>query len=194
MERLLCMMIGYGCGNFLTAYFVVKMKLDKSIFMLGSGNPGMTNTIRVLGKKYGSIVLAGDLSKTILAYLIGLILVPKERVIVALYTGIGTVLGHNYPIWYHFHGGKGVATTCMALVLVDPIIGISSCLLGLIVVVLVHSLAYGAVIIPMIFWISTCFGQNRESSMITGLLSLLMLVKHRKGLWDGKEKDGGKER
>lgn len=114
MARLISLAVGYLFGTFQTAFFYGKLH-GIDIREHGSGNAGTTNTLRVLGTKAGIIVFAGDMLKSIIAiYLIRLILVPKFPELgplLVLYTGAGCVLGHNFPFYMNFRGGKGIATT-----------------------------------------------------------------------------------
>lgn len=114
MVRLLCVAIGYIFGAFQTAFFYGKMK-GIDIREHGSGNAGTTNTLRVLGTKAGLIVFAGDMLKSIIAILLVKWLIavnyPEIMPLLVLYTGAGCVLGHNFPFYMNFRGGKGIATT-----------------------------------------------------------------------------------
>ncbi len=124
MERLICLLflvVGYFCGSFQTAYFIGKLK-HVDIRKEGSGNLGTTNTFRVLGVKSGLITFAGDIFKVFFACALAYIFVimifklPIERIPLFLYTGFGTVLGHDFPFYLKFKGGKGVAATAAALI------------------------------------------------------------------------------
>lgn len=114
MERLVCLAIGYCLGLFQTAYFYGKMK-GIDIRQHGSGNAGTTNTLRVLGTKAGLIVLLGDILKTILAVVIVTLIFgkshPETIYLLKLYAGMGAILGHNFPFYMNFKGGKGIAAT-----------------------------------------------------------------------------------
>ncbi len=114
MERLVCLAIGYCLGLFQTAYFYGKMK-GIDIRQHGSGNAGTTNTLRVLGTKAGLIVLLGDILKTILAVVIVTLIFkeshPDTIYLLKLYAGMGAILGHNFPFYMNFKGGKGIAAT-----------------------------------------------------------------------------------
>lgn len=114
MERLVCLAIGYCFGLFQTAYFYGKMK-GIDIRQYGSGNAGTTNTLRVLGTKAGLIVLLGDIVKTILAVVVATLLFkeshPDTIYLLKLYAGMGAILGHNFPFYMNFKGGKGIAAT-----------------------------------------------------------------------------------
>ena len=114
MERVICLIIGYAFGLFQTAFIYGKLH-GIDIREHGSGNAGTTNTLRVLGTKAGLIVLAGDIIKCILAIVIsGLIFGvshPDEIYLLKLYAAAGAILGHNFPFYLHFRGGKGIAAT-----------------------------------------------------------------------------------
>lgn len=114
MVRGYCVLIGYVFGLFQTAYFYGKCK-GIDIRQVGSGNAGTTNTLRVLGTKAGLIVLAGDILKTMAAILIVKLLFkntyPNIIYLLMLYTAMGAILGHNYPFYLKFKGGKGIAAT-----------------------------------------------------------------------------------
>ncbi len=114
MIRILAVLIGYVFGMFQTAFFYGKLK-GIDIREHGSGNAGTTNTLRVLGTKAGLFVFAGDMLKSIIAILLVRHLIapsyPKLCPILEFYTGAGCVLGHNFPFYMHFKGGKGIATT-----------------------------------------------------------------------------------
>lgn len=114
MERVICLIIGYVFGLFQTAFIYGKLH-GIDIREHGSGNAGTTNTLRVLGTKAGLIVLAGDIIKCILAIVIsGLIFDdshPEEIYLLKLYAAAGAILGHNFPFYLHFRGGKGIAAT-----------------------------------------------------------------------------------
>ena len=112
--RLACVAIGYVFGLFQTAYFFGKL-VGTDIRQHGSGNLGTTNTLRVLGTKAGLIVLLGDIAKTILAILCTRALFGAQyesiRYLLKVYTAAGVILGHDFPVWLKFKGGKGIACT-----------------------------------------------------------------------------------
>ena len=113
-ERLISLAVGYVFGLFQTAFFYGKAH-GIDIREHGSGNSGTTNALRVLGKKAGLIVLLGDCLKAMIAiFLIRAIfgnIHPEMKWLLALYTGAGVILGHNYPFYMNFKGGKGIAAT-----------------------------------------------------------------------------------
>ena len=115
--RIICVMVGYVFGLLQTGYLYGKMK-NVDIREFGSGNSGTTNCMRVLGKKAGMITFLGDALKGLFCgILIWLVCIyaldySKECTFVyVLYGGLGVVLGHNYPFYMGFKGGKGIAAT-----------------------------------------------------------------------------------
>ena len=115
--RILCVVIGYVFGIFQTGYIYGRLN-NVDIRDFGSGNAGTTNAMRVLGKKAGIITYIGDMLKALLAGLairgiFGLCLgCTKEEVfLLVIYAGVGVILGHNYPFYMGFKGGKGIAAS-----------------------------------------------------------------------------------
>lgn len=112
--RVLVLFIGYLFGNFQTAFIYGKMH-GIDIREHGSGNAGTTNTLRVLGTKAGLIVFAGDLLKAAISIIIVRLLFkdsnPEILQLLIIYTGFGCILGHDYPCFIKFKGGKGIAST-----------------------------------------------------------------------------------
>lgn len=109
MERIICLVIGYVFGLFQTAFIYGKAH-GIDIRQHGSGNAGTTNALRVLGKKAGLIVFLGDVLKTVLAMVICRLLfrnsAPQMLPLLSLYAGAGAILGHNFPFYMKFKGGK----------------------------------------------------------------------------------------
>lgn len=123
MERIICLVIGYVFGLFQTAYIYGRAH-GIDIRKHGSGNAGTTNTLRVLGTKAGLIVFAGDVLKCILAVVVVRLLFgashPDTIYLLMLYTGTGAILGHNFPFYLNFKGGKGIAATAGLILSFHP--------------------------------------------------------------------------
>ena len=104
-QKLLCIIIGYAFGLFQTGFIIGKIH-NIDIREYGSGNSGTTNAMRTLGKKYGFITYFGDALKAvfavILTYFIFRDICAGHMMVIALYTGLGVVLGHNFPFYMHF--------------------------------------------------------------------------------------------
>lgn len=196
MERVICLIIGYAFGLFQTAFIYGKLH-GIDIREHGSGNAGTTNTLRVLGTKAGLIVLAGDIIKCILAIVIsGLIFGvshPDEIYLLKLYAAAGAILGHNFPFYLHFRGGKGIAATA-GLILSFHIAFLP---MGVIIffgtfflthyVSLGSLLVYAGLMIEMVVaGQAGLFGTSQavlnEMYIVTALLTILAYYKHRENI------------
>ena len=181
MFRLISALMGYAFGNILTACIVTKKYNGSSPFETGSGNPGMANVMAQCGFKPGICVLIGDLIKTLIPCLLcRFVIFPGEPGMLAcLYAGLGVVLGHNYPIWHHFRGGKGVSASCAAMFCIHPLWGIAAMLVGMFVVFGTKYLSVGAAFIPVAFIPAAWHFAGREGAIVYAVLSLAMLIAHR---------------
>ena len=123
MERLICLAMGYVFGLFQTAYFYGKAH-GIDIREHGSGNSGTTNALRVMGTKAGLIVFAGDCLKCMIAVWITRLLFGANHTdtiyLLCLYTATGAILGHNFPFYMGFKGGKGIAATAGLILSFHP--------------------------------------------------------------------------
>ncbi|MDT8860026.1 glycerol-3-phosphate 1-O-acyltransferase PlsY [Alkalihalobacillus sp. MEB130] len=104
-------LIGYLLGSLSFSYIIAKKVKKVDIRQHGSGNAGATNTLRVLGLGPALCVLGLDVLKGIVAVWIGLAFAPGETGLYPALAGFAAILGHNWPVYYGFRGGKGVATT-----------------------------------------------------------------------------------
>ncbi len=120
IPRLLCLsalIIGYFFGLFQSAFILAKAR-NVDIYTKGSGNPGTTNMFRVMGAKFGILTFILDIAKVVIAIFLTKFIflnwlqLPIDPIALKLYTGLGAVLGHNFPIYLRGKGGKGVAATC----------------------------------------------------------------------------------
>lgn len=114
MERVICLVIGYVFGLLQTGYLVGKMH-HMDIRKYGSGNAGSTNALRVMGWKAGAMTFAGDCLKCVLAAALVTLIFrnksPEILPLLRLYAGVGATLGHNFPFYMKFKGGKGIASS-----------------------------------------------------------------------------------
>ncbi|WP_130812891.1 glycerol-3-phosphate acyltransferase [Olsenella sp. Marseille-P4559] len=140
--------VGYACGSFLTAELTSRHASGKSAFDVGEGNPGMANMGATYGTTWAAVTLAGDIAKTILAFVVAGALFPADAQVASATAMVGTTLGHVFPAWHHFHGGKGVATTCTGIILMTPAAGGAAAVIGLLVVLFGGYLCLGALAIP----------------------------------------------
>lgn len=177
--RLFSILIGYLFGCVLTAEIVAHAVAGKKASELGeTGNPGMANIMASLGFLPGIITLAGDLGKCIIAALLSYALFHGSGWIVTLYAGLGCTLGHDFPFWRKFRGGKGVATTSMGIGIYSFLPGLVANLIGMIVVLLTKYLCIGGPAIPFSFMVWMLAVGDTEAAGLTAILTVLSLLAH----------------
>ena len=179
MERILCLLIGYAFGNLLTAELSARHFAGKSAFEIGSGNPGMANVMAQCGFKAGILVLIGDLLKTFAACLIcRFVLYPEMGMMASAWAGLGAVLGHNFPVWHRFNGGKGVSCTCAVLFAIHPLWGTLAMIAGMLVVFITKYLPYGGIVIPAAFIPYMWIRGGREGAAVMAAMTVIMFFRH----------------
>lgn len=153
MERFICLLIGYAFGLIQTGYIYGKMK-GVDIRKEGSGNAGSTNALRTMGIKAGLVTLLGDCFKCVFAVVTVYLIYGKTYAdifpLFAMYAGMGAVLGHNYPFYLNFKGGKGIAATAGLILSTTNVWMVLICLfafLGIVAVTRYVSLGSLAVVI-----------------------------------------------
>ncbi|WP_416353435.1 glycerol-3-phosphate acyltransferase [Agrilactobacillus fermenti] len=177
MKIFYSILIGYFLGNFLFAYVISYLKTGQSPTTFGSGNPGTANVGAVLGKQYGILVLIFDLAKTVLAMWLSYLLFPALGRMVILYAGLGVTLGHNFPIWLKFKGGKGVAVAVAIVLLYNPLWGLVSLLVALALLLVTKYLALGGIAILLADTILGLFFYSKSAWVILLLLTLIMIFR-----------------
>lgn len=179
MERVLCLVIGYVFGLFQTGYFYGKMK-GIDIRQHGSGNAGTTNALRTMGAKAGAITLIGDATKCILAVLVARILFADSAEILpllCLYAGVGAVLGHNFPFYLNFKGGKGIAATFGLALATDVRIALICAICFIIIVAITKYVSVGSLIMAAVFWLQLVFaGQSGKFGMTANHLTEMYVL------------------
>ncbi len=150
IPRIASLVIGYLFGIIQTAYIYGKMN-GIDIREHGSGNAGTTNALRVLGKKAGVIVFAGDFLKCFLAIHLVQIIFKNSAAdilpLVGLYGATGCILGHNFPVQLNFRGGKGIACTAGLLAAFDVRIGLIALITFLAIVIVTRYVSLGSMVI-----------------------------------------------
>lgn len=211
LSRILCLAIGYAFGLFQTGYLYGKAH-NIDIREHGSGNAGTTNTLRTLGWKAGAVTFLGDLSKAMLAILVAWLLFrekyPEGIEVLKMYAGFGAVLGHNYPFYLKFKGGKGIA--CMSGFILACFLPVAPLCLILFVgaVAITRYVSLGSILVAVSFFAQlVIFGETgiipmsekyrMEIYVVGAVFSLLALWKHRaniKRLLTGTENKFGSKK
>lgn len=113
----ICAVIGYFLGS-LSAGLMLTRNTGVDIRKQGSSNIGATNVLRLLGAKMGVLTFLGDFAKGLVACTLGYLIAGRNG---AAFAGIFAVLGHNWPVFYDFRGGKGIATSTAVLLFLFPV-------------------------------------------------------------------------
>lgn len=177
--RLICVMLGYLCGSFLTADVVVRIRTGQ--FRRDSfGNPGTANVTSRLGIRWGMIVLCGDILKTVLACIGGWQLLPGPERLGVLYAGLGAVIGHCWPVWNGFRGGKGIACAGAVAVLFSPVIGVGALLGGGAAVLAIGYLAVGSAVIAVLLpLLALLLKKGVQPVVMMAAMGAVLLLRHR---------------
>lgn len=194
--RVVSLLIGYIFGMFVSGFFLGKSK-HVDLREKGSGNVGTTNTARVLGLKYGAITLLCDCLKPVLASLVVWLIFGRAYAghirLLILYASFGAVLGHDFPAFMKFKGGKGVATSVGLILLCFPqafpicavlffsAVGITRYVsLGSILAAV--GLGAQALVMGYLGWLSYPAGNVGEAVVIAEIISVLVIILHRSNI------------
>ena len=208
---LLCIVIPYLLGSVNFGVIISTKEYKDDVRTHGSGNAGATNMLRTFGVKAAVLTMLGDMLKAVVAVGLGYLIVGVNAQVVeenglsyhmvdqfgAAIAGLFVMLGHMFPIFFKFKGGKGVATSAMVILMISPI-AFALCLLVFIIIVVgtkYVSLAsvMGVSLYPIILnaW-SRAYDppRNATACMIAVVMAVLVVFMHRenlKRLWNGKE-------
>ena len=184
VPRLLSCLIGYLFGCVLTGEIIAYRFAGKSAAHLGeTGNPGMANIMATLGFVPGILVLIGDIVKTALAIVISWLLFGDDAGwIVVLYAGLGATIGHDFPFWRKFKGGKGVVTTNLAITVYNPLWGVIANLLGAAIVAATQYLCLAGPAVPAVYAVIMFIRGNAEAGVLSLVLTVLAVICHGKSI------------
>ena len=161
MEYVIMAIVAYLIGSINFFVFLSKKKAGYDIREKGSGNAGTTNMLRNLGKKYAAITLVCDILKGIvaicIAIIVGKIMKDSNGALLVQVAGIAVVLGHTFPIFFGFKGGKGVATSLGILLLTNWQIGLICLVFAVVIIALSRMVSMGALAAAILFPVLTIF-------------------------------------
>ncbi len=179
---LIIFVIAYLLGSISTSILFSKIKTGKDIRDFGSGNAGATNTLRTLGKGAAIVVLFGDMLKAVISILIAKALLNEQ---IAVYiASIGVVLGHNFPIYFGFKGGKGVAVSAIACLFADWRIGAFVIILSVLIMGVTKYVSLGSIIgAVLVFLLGFLFrGIDIPYIIFSIIIGGLAIIMHRKNI------------
>ena len=212
LQLCVCFIFGYIFGNIPNGYLYAKSQ-GGDIYHQGSGNPGSTNVLRTLGKRAGITVLLMDIAKCMVPiFLMILFWKPAnedQKTLILMLTGIGAILGHNFPILPGVKGGKGVACTGALLIALAPLYTLGLLCFFILIVLTTKYVSLGSVLSVFVFFLSVLlmgksgilfpFSEAVYLPMcgLSLFLALLCLFQHRenmKRLMNGTENKFGKNK
>lgn len=193
-------MLGYVFGCFSTSYVVGRAN-NIDIRKYGSGNAGTTNALRTLGWRAGALTLLGDAFKAIIPILLVRYLIyPDDTLqqLLPLYTGLGVVLGHNFPFWLRFKGGKGIAATAAVMLAFDWKLGLTAAIVFFSITIITRYVSLGSLMISLLFpiWILIQYPGDLHMFFVSIVFTLSAFIKHRsniKRLINGTENKVGQK-
>ena len=198
---LLCMVLPYLLGSLNFAIIISKIFYRDDIRKYGSGNAGTTNMLRTYGKLPAAATLLLDMSKGAISVLLGLLILGTGVYTEAGYTsvfsgtyiaGLFAILGHMFPCFYRFKGGKGVATTAVVVLCTNPFLFAILLLAFVIIVAGSKMISLGSVMCMLLYPVlmSRLAAEQPQGILISFLIAALVIFMHRsniKRIWEGKE-------
>lgn len=160
--------------------------LKKDIRTMGSGNAGTTNAIRTMGKTWGALVFILDILKVVVSFGVMWLIYKmfgKEfnSTTKSIYL-LASVIGHSYPVYYNFHGGKGVAVFLMACILVDTKAALVCVTVGVIVILVSKMVSLGSILGSLLLLIVVLFMDTNFNFLILLLTVALVVFNHRENI------------
>jgi glycerol-3-phosphate acyltransferase PlsY len=190
MNEVILIILAYMLGSIPTSLIISKTQFNIDIRDYGSGNAGATNTFRVLGSRWGSIVMVLDMLKGLLAVKLALLLpfyVDNEfaRTNFQIGLGLAAVLGHIFPLWAEFRGGKGVATLFGLIIAISPWTALSCGGVFLLVLYLTRFVSLSSILASLAFpvFILVIFNVDNNAYRIFAIaVALLVILTHQKNI------------
>ncbi|MBY0347244.1 MAG: glycerol-3-phosphate 1-O-acyltransferase PlsY [Hydrotalea flava] len=190
MKEIILIIAAYLIGSVPTSVWVSKRFFGIDIRDYGSGNAGATNTYRVLGSKWGTFVMIMDMLKGVVATSL-YILYPEyltnelHRTNLMIGLGLAAVLGHIFPIWAGFKGGKGVATLFGMALAIQPIVAVSCIGVFLIVLYLTRFVSLSSILAGVAFMVLILFIFNEKETLyriFAVIVALMIILTHQKNI------------
>jgi len=172
-----CIVIGYLLGNIQTAIIVSRAYYHDDVRNHGSGNAGSTNMVRVYGYGPGAITFAGDFIKAFLGVLLGQLVAGQ---IGGYLAGLFVVVGHCWPVFDGFRGGKGVASSYSIAIFTFPLGALGAILIGGVILLISKKMSIMSLAAMLIFFVAALLFQlaNLPLVILAGLLTVVVFVRH----------------
>ena len=197
---LIIIITAYLLGNISTSYIVAKRLAGVDIRTQGSGNAGSTNVLRTLGKKAGALTFIGDVLKGLIAVLIARFIaysVNLDNTTCAYIAVVAVVLGHNYPVFLGFKGGKGVATSLGSMLGMNPLVALLCLGFFIIIVAITKYVSLGSILGIGLSPVIMMLNHNTKGVLVTLFLTISVAITHKeniKRLLNGTERKLGQKK
>lgn len=197
---LIIIITAYLLGNISTSYIVAKRLAGVDIRTQGSGNAGSTNVLRTLGKKAGALTFIGDVLKGLIAVLIARFIaygVNLDDTTCAYIAVVAVVLGHNYPVFLGFKGGKGVATSLGSMLGMNPLVALLCLGFFIIIVAITKYVSLGSILGIGLSPVIMMLNHNTKGVLVTLFLTISVVITHKeniKRLLNGTERKLGQKK
>ena len=197
---LIIIITAYLLGNISTSYIVAKRLAGVDIRTQGSGNAGSTNVLRTLGKKAGALTFIGDVLKGLIAVLIARFIaysVNLDNTTCAYIAVVAVVLGHNYPVFLGFKGGKGVATSLGSMLGMNPLVALLCLGFFIIIVAITKYVSLGSILGIGLSPVIMMINHNTKGVLVTLFLTISVAITHKeniKRLLNGTERKLGQKK
>lgn len=192
MYELILLIVAYLIGSIPSAVWISKHFFKIDIRNYGSGNAGATNTFRVLGKKWGCIVMIMDVLKGFIATSLYVFLAKYTasnagiiRINFMLGLGLAAVVGHIFPIWANFKGGKGVATLLGMIIAIQPLVALCCVGVFLFVLYLTRFVSLSSILAGIAFAVFILFIFNEQAAsyrIFSIVVALMVVLTHQKNI------------
>ena len=192
--------LAYAIGSIMFSVIVSRKLAGFDVREKGSKNAGSTNMLRTVGKKGAIITLICDILKGVIAILIAMLVAkianitePSKILLMKYIAGFAVILGHTYPIFFEFRGGKGVATSLGVLLMLNWKIGLIALIFALLLMAFTKMVSVGSISAAILYPILVLFIEDRKNFgviLISWLIAILVIFNHRtniKRLKEGKE-------
>lgn len=197
MEYIIIAIIAYLIGSINFSILISKKKAGYDIRQKGSGNAGTTNMLRNLGKKFAAITLICDVLKGVvaigIAIIVGNILGDTNKALLVQIAGVAVVIGHTFPIFFGFKGGKGVATSLGILLMTNWQLGLICLVFALVLMALTRVVSMGSIAAAILYPVLTLFvggghyivessGLGSGYFIYSVILAVIVIFNHRENI------------
>ncbi|MDI4645463.1 glycerol-3-phosphate 1-O-acyltransferase PlsY [Cohnella hashimotonis] len=183
LPAVIAVVVSYLLGSVSFSILFARWLRKIDIRQHGSGNAGATNTLRVLGKGPAIAVFLLDIAKGLAAVALGQAIAGEQGSWLAVACGLASIAGHNWPLYFRFKGGKGIATTVGALIYMAPLPVVAAGIVAIVLIVITRYVSLGSMVfaslVPIVLGLAGEIGPVFWGALV---LALLAIVRHRKNI------------